>query len=800
MSISELASSGNTIEEIPVRISYEIIQLFSEGLYQSPHKAIEELVSNSYDANAEHVHILLPGPQNNGHQLDDPLWVIDDGHGMDKEGFNLLWRIAHSEKAGKDSSGGRAPIGQFGIGKLAAYVLARRLTHISRTNGKLLMTSMDFNRVTGHQFDSSAPVPVALVEIDEDTARAHLKEIEERDPEAWRMMFHESERRESWTAAALSDFKDLYNRLQTGRLRWVLSTGLPLVSDFSMWLNGDKVQSSKANLEPIKTIAINEEISGIGAVEGNASIFTKRLTDGKSDQLGRSHGFFVRVRGRVINLEDELFGMAALNHAAWARFSAEVTINGLQEHLLSSREGVRDSEAIRELREVLKNTFNECRTAYDTWARRQNQELDLMQLLSDGPSTHVTDPLINSVRNTILSGTESLYIGTPPQVDGFDATTWLETFEEQARSEPFKDPTFRDYGPEAPALNYDPNTRNLFMNSRHPFIDKLTFGGKHRGIAKLFASSELLLECQLEENGVSRGAIANLLETRDRVLRLAAGYAASTAQEVIRRLKVAKQDHDALEIAVGTAFQALGFDYEKKGGNAPGPDGILYARLGRHGYTLADYTLVYDAKQTNEPAVAADKINLSGMELFRKQARADFGFFAAPAYQAEENEDGKLNSEINDMTDCKVSLLKVDHLIDLVWLHYKHGVTLTELRTLFQKAHTVPQVEQWLASLKSELCEEGEIPLSVLLSGLEAEKKDVYAVPNIAVVRAKSSELTKFTPERLTARLTAMQQILGHRWIEVDEESLTVKMHQSSEQILTALDRNLRDLQDAEEE
>ena len=30
-------------EAIEVRISYEIIKLFSEGLYQSPHKALEEL-------------------------------------------------------------------------------------------------------------------------------------------------------------------------------------------------------------------------------------------------------------------------------------------------------------------------------------------------------------------------------------------------------------------------------------------------------------------------------------------------------------------------------------------------------------------------------------------------------------------------------------------------------------------------------------------------------------------------------------------------------------------------------------
>ena len=44
---------GEVVEQIPVHISYEIIHLFSEGLYKSPHKAIEELVTNSYDANAK---------------------------------------------------------------------------------------------------------------------------------------------------------------------------------------------------------------------------------------------------------------------------------------------------------------------------------------------------------------------------------------------------------------------------------------------------------------------------------------------------------------------------------------------------------------------------------------------------------------------------------------------------------------------------------------------------------------------------------------------------------------------------
>ena len=51
---------GPKKSDIEVRISYRIIQLFSEGLYSSPNKAIEELVSNAFDAGATSVHVILP--------------------------------------------------------------------------------------------------------------------------------------------------------------------------------------------------------------------------------------------------------------------------------------------------------------------------------------------------------------------------------------------------------------------------------------------------------------------------------------------------------------------------------------------------------------------------------------------------------------------------------------------------------------------------------------------------------------------------------------------------------------------
>ena len=57
---SELAELPE-LKTISVQISNEIVHLLSDQLYQSPLKAIEELVVNSYDAGAGVCRLYVPG-------------------------------------------------------------------------------------------------------------------------------------------------------------------------------------------------------------------------------------------------------------------------------------------------------------------------------------------------------------------------------------------------------------------------------------------------------------------------------------------------------------------------------------------------------------------------------------------------------------------------------------------------------------------------------------------------------------------------------------------------------------------
>lgn len=781
---------GDEVTEIPVPISYDIIRLFSEGLYKSPHKAIEELVTNGYDADARKVHVLLPDEAPDAPGGPARLWVIDDGHGMDVAGFRKLWRIAHSEKADAPSDAARPPIGQFGIGKLAAYVIARNLLHVSRVDDRLLLTEMNFRKVEEVQLEDGA-VTVSLREITENDARTLLGDIRDRDPEAWRLMFGD-DRVPHWTVAGLSDFRELYDRLVSGTLRWVLMTGLPLHSDFRVYLDGEQLLSSKAAREPILARSICETLPGIGVVRGRAQIFEEKLTGGKSEQYGRSNGFFVRVRGRVINLEDELFGLKAVNHAAWSRFALDIQADGLRDHLLSSREGVKDSEHVRGFRGFLLDTFNECRAAYDKHKAEENKELDIAQLLSDGPRVEIAEPIVQTVRSVIHASCDSFYVGLPdPDLDSVE--DWLEESEAQIYEEPIASAEFVEEGSNAPALRYDPVSRILFVNSEHPFVDKLTVGTSGRSAAEMFAASEVVLEGQLSLQGVNWRTVAELLATRDRVLRVMAGKAPATAAEVLRRLRAARDSEEAFEVAVGAVFRALRFRYERKGGHRSGPDGVLYARLGRHDQSNADYSLVYDAKTTTGgKAVPADKVDFASLERFRVQKKATFGCFVAGAYEAERTCTGAMNENLRVCGSSSLSVLKIVHLEKLMRLHYRYGVTLTDLRGLFEEAHTVPEVDRWIAGLAGRF-REREVPLQVLLDGLESAKEDTKAKPSITAVREQVPRLKEFRPEELRARLQAVEAILGPRWLTV-EEDFTVRMHSDSSQVLREMDRAIREL------
>src|SRR5260370_16222870 len=99
MIFERIQIKGKKASEIALKISTELVHLLSDQLYQSPLKALEELVINSYDAGAQVCRLFVPSPTE---QTEDQgrkfIAVFDTGSGLTDEGMTDLWHIGRSNK------------------------------------------------------------------------------------------------------------------------------------------------------------------------------------------------------------------------------------------------------------------------------------------------------------------------------------------------------------------------------------------------------------------------------------------------------------------------------------------------------------------------------------------------------------------------------------------------------------------------------------------------------------------------------------------------------------------------------
>ena len=168
--ISALDSMGSVIGKIPVQLGADFLAHFSEQLYSSLNKAFEELAANSWDAGAQAVWIRFSD------ELSDPnasVLVLDDGESMDAEGLRILWQVAHSNKRSTPPTHGRPPIGKFGIGKLATYVLADKLTYVCKAlDGEIRAVTMNYGSIR-----ASDKKPVFIENVELELRKVELSEV-----------------------------------------------------------------------------------------------------------------------------------------------------------------------------------------------------------------------------------------------------------------------------------------------------------------------------------------------------------------------------------------------------------------------------------------------------------------------------------------------------------------------------------------------------------------------------------------------------------------------------------------------
>jgi hypothetical protein len=732
-----VSSIGETIDHVNVQIGPQFLNLFSEHLYSSPNKAFEELISNSWDAGATRVEIDIPD------DLAIPsasIWILDNGESMDVTGFRALWSVATSQKRIIPNASGRKPIGKFGVGKLATYLLANELTYACKaSDGVIRMITMDYRRIDDQAKGALhiEPLPLNVRQLNDAQFRellssidqgslveSFLTKVDDEDPadpsfddEFGGPQFKAVPSNGTWTLAILSSLKPAGQNLQRGQIRRILRAALPLGETIAITLNEEKLSSAKNNkdvqqewilgpglgiatltLPDGSKVEINEVnkpyphlfVDGVGEVSGRARLFDSKISGGKSDDIEVSNGFFINVLGRVIKPEDPYFGLDNLSHSAWSKFRLTLRADGLDKALSVNREGLSHSRELQIIKTLIMRVFNKARQVHDqkigeSWP-------DAGAILTEKWGSIPFEPLQRVVLDSFSSRSEAPDFIDLDRVEELEKAreTWAESIALQPGNL-IRDVIVSDLGSENRLVRYQPVDRTVVVNRNHPFAEEHSGTSEELRVLRDLALVDLLTDAFMVDLGIGEYRLKEIRDYKDRALRLVAQVRRQSAGQIANLLNNVTNHAKGLERIVGDALEYLGFQVERLGQSGE-PEGVATAVIspmaGEEGVVLVAYRFTYDAKSSAGSKSKTSNINAAGLSRHREDKSADYTLVVAPGF-----EQGALEHEAraNGLTPMKAS-----DLARLVMATVGFGpFNLVEFRGIFAN-YTPSSVSSWI--------------------------------------------------------------------------------------------------------
>ena len=604
----------------------------------------------------------------------------------------------------------------------------------------------------------------------------------------------------------MGNLKPLAQKVTVGRLRWVLSTALPLSPRFTLFLNGERLQSSREQLVPLHRWVVGDggdevaeklklsatkdppgvEIEGLGLVTGSTAIFEDFLTGGKSAEWGRSHGIFVMVRGRLINLDDALFGLPQLSHGIFARFRMEVYADGLDDVLRSTREAVMESDGVTRLRSYITSKFNEARTWYEDWRSDKDKKQQLAARVGLTPQGLSRLPMINAIRGVIDGVFPELFLtrlppmGTPAQRQAVEAM-----LESAANSDVglIADVQLKAVGFDSGIAQYELESRTIFVNVLHPFYANYHEHYYDPEPFKLLALTEVLTEAYLLETQLPPADAGSVMRRRDRFLRELVYSQQLAAPLVAEFLRESTADSGGLERAVAAGLASLGFEVSPLGGKGK-PDGLAHARLGYKSEAAsakADYLITYGAKSTGKDRVQAHTVGAAGIARHRRDYGAQYSLVVAPGFASPDDETGALLKEARAE---QITLLTIEDLAELVLVAATRQLGFSRLRELFETCRSPGDSKAWIQRVAEEDTATG--PLADILQAIWELQADSVDPVKFAAVRMQKPELKKYREREIRDWMEAVRRLAGGY---VTIEGDVVRLETNPEKILRTIRR-----------
>jgi hypothetical protein len=706
------SAPGRIVDKVVLEIDYAIIEHFSRHLYGSPNKAIEELVANAFDAMAKDVFVYVPGAQ-----VIDRVLVWDDGLSMDQEAMKKLWWIARSPKMESEdrraSASGledRLMIGKFGIGKLASYQVGHGIAHLTKCSGTYLLVDVDYREVQSElEAGPKGRFETPIYALTEQQARKWVQGMFIRDARALTDMWG----RPTWTLAAIRPLKDI--DIPAGRLAWVLSNSMPLRPDFRIAVNDEPVtprilagafetldlgsatlrdavlqawNRAKSKGDVTGDIKSEEPVGAhpggpglvlpnLGVVRAQVRLFPTSLAAGAAAEYGRSHGFFLRVRERLVNLGEPLLLFRDPSFGTFYRTQFMIFADGLDQDLLADRERLRiDTPRTKEFEVLQDGLYMAARQRFERFDQDAQKEARSEALLPLGDRTHFREPFTSLLVRSGRSG------------EGLDIS--------QAHIER------EDLTDEDPIAGLDDTGIGFRVNTAHPFVkavrDRLGTGKNAREALRaidLLAVSERLLEGFLYDIGIEEAIVTKIIGWRDGLLRsLAVRYAVGAHEVFDEAMRTSYRGKAEFERALAALFGLMGFQATRHG--QPGKADVLV--ISPTGESEVKFTI--EGKGSKVP-VPNDAAEVAGASAHRETAGAQHALIVAREFAGFER--GGNAAAI--LGECRavanVSIVTVETLIDLARAVEKFYYPLDLILPILAEVETPESKRKRVAELAS---------------------------------------------------------------------------------------------------
>ncbi|GAI28249.1 unnamed protein product, partial [marine sediment metagenome] len=212
----------------------------------------------------------------------------------------------------------------------------------------------------------------------------------------------------------------------------------------------------------------------LGRITGYAELYEDLLTGGKSRETGRSNGFFVYLYGRLVNMDDEYFGIDSnlLRHGTFARFRMVVHIDRLDEELRSSRENVREGPLLETARNILHGVFNYVRTKHETIEAEQVPGVYATNRISASPASLTRRPLVGLVSRALSGEYSPMYVDYPQNLLRSQQSEFIADFKRRAESPEglVREVRLENLSQDQGIALFDAGTGVLQVNALHPYV------------------------------------------------------------------------------------------------------------------------------------------------------------------------------------------------------------------------------------------------------------------------------------------------------------------------------------------